>query len=127
VNAPDHVIDRLRKLLGLLGSDHEAERATAGRMANDLLRANKLTWADVIGAEPFGIARPHVRVWHEPRGHREAAAECLAWPQILTDWETGFLKSIAGRWSLSGRQRHCLNRIVDKCRDFARASGATFT
>jgi hypothetical protein len=115
------VIDRLRKLLGMLGSDHEGERAAAGRIASDLLRAHRLTWADVVGAEA------QVRVWHEPQGHREAACECLAWPEILTNWEREFLRSIAGRWRLSGRQTHCLDRIVIKVRAFARASGAHFT
>jgi hypothetical protein len=124
MGAPGKVIDRLCKLLGMLGSDHEGERAVAGRLASDLLRANKLTWADVIGAEPSEVPCFRVRTWHEPRGHREAAAECLAWPEILTDWETDFLKSISSRWRLSGRQRHCLVRIIDKCRNFARASGA---
>jgi hypothetical protein len=125
---PDQVIDRLRKLLGLLGSDHENERAVAGRMASDLLRQNKLTWADVLGAE-IQVERPRVRVrvWHEPKGHREACAQCMAWPEILTEWEREFLKSISGRWHLSGRQTHCLDRIVMKTREFARASGATFT
>jgi hypothetical protein len=126
MNAPDHVIDRLRKLLGLLGSDHENERAVAGRMASDLLRRHKLTWSDVVAVERPAPRAP-VRVWHEPRRHREAAAECLAWPEILNEWELDFLKSISGRWSLSGRQQHCLARIIEKCRHFARASGAHFT
>ena len=45
----------------------------------------------------------------------------------VTEWELGFLKSIGGRWHLSVRQQQCLRRIVDKTRNFARASGAQFT
>jgi hypothetical protein len=124
---PAEVIDKLRKLLGMLGSDYDGERAVAGRMASDLLRQHKLTWSDVVGAEIHIEARPRVRVWHEPKEHREAACECLAWPEVLTDWEKEFLKSISGRWHLSGRQQQCLARILDKTRAFARASGAQFT
>jgi hypothetical protein len=124
---PAAVIDRLRKLLGMLGTDHDGERAVAGRMASDLLRQHKLTWADVLGAEIRVEPAPRVRTWHEPRGHREAAAECMAWPEILTPWEVDFLKSIGGRWKLSGRQTQCLERIIVKVRAFARASGAQFT
>jgi hypothetical protein len=120
------VVDRLRKLLGMLGSDHEGERATAGKMADTLLRQHKLTWADVVGADSKGAA-PRVRTWHEASGFREQAAECLAWPEVLTDWETEFLRSISGRWHLTPRQRHFLDRIVSKVRAYARTTGATFT
>ncbi len=40
---------RLIKLLGLLGSDHDGEIVTAGRMAHRLVQSLGLTWADVIG------------------------------------------------------------------------------
>jgi hypothetical protein len=120
------ILDRLRKLLGMLGSDHAGERATAGRMASDLLRDHKLTWTDVVGAEPQGAGR--VRIGREPTGHREAAAECLAWPEALTRWEREeFLPSIASRWNLTPRQRQLLNPIIDKVRAYARATGAQST
>ena len=121
------VIDKLRKLLGMLGSDYDGERAVAGRMASDLLRQHKLIWADVLGPGIEVQVGPRVRVWHEPRGHREAAAECMAWREILTDWERDFLRSISSRWYLSSRQEKCLARILEKSRNFARASGAQFT
>jgi hypothetical protein len=40
--------ERLIKLLGLLASPFEGERAAAGLKATELLRARKLTWGDVI-------------------------------------------------------------------------------
>ena len=43
--------ERLIKLLGLLGSDHNGEIATAGRMADALIRDAGVTWADVIAPE----------------------------------------------------------------------------
>ena len=39
------------KLLGLLGSGHDGEIATAGRMADALIRGAGVTWADVITLE----------------------------------------------------------------------------
>ena len=123
---PAEVIAKLPKLLGMLGSDYDGERAVAGRMASDLLRKYRLTWTDVLGGIEVQVS-PRVRVWHEPISHREAAAECLAWPEILNGWERAFLVSISSRWRLSGRQTHCLERILIKVRAFARASGATFT
>jgi len=43
--------ERLIKLLGLLGSDHNGEIASAGRMADALIRDDGATWADVIARE----------------------------------------------------------------------------
>jgi hypothetical protein len=39
---------RLAKLLGMLGSDHEAEVATAGRMAAEMLSRHDLSWDAVL-------------------------------------------------------------------------------
>src|SRR5215471_10842644 len=49
----DFLIDRERliKLLGLLGSDHNGEIASAGRMADALIRDAGVTWADVISPD----------------------------------------------------------------------------
>jgi hypothetical protein len=44
--------ERLVKLLGLLGSNHDGERATAGRMAHELVRRSGLTWYDIALASP---------------------------------------------------------------------------
>ena len=40
--------DRLVKLCGMFSSDGDGERATAARMANDLVRSNGLTWRDLL-------------------------------------------------------------------------------
>jgi hypothetical protein len=39
---------KLRKLLGMMGSDHEGERANAGAIADRTLREAGLTWDDVV-------------------------------------------------------------------------------
>ena len=43
---------RLVRLLGMLGSAHDGEVVTAGRMADKLVRERGLTWAQVIMPEP---------------------------------------------------------------------------
>jgi len=46
-------LDKFRKICGLLGSDQDGERATAARMATDLLKVNGLSWKAVsFGAPP---------------------------------------------------------------------------
>lgn len=50
---------RLVKFLGMLGSDQDGERASAGAMANRLLTDRGLTWADVIAAPPVQLDSPH--------------------------------------------------------------------
>ena len=52
--------ERLIKLLGLLGSDHNGEIASAGRMADALIREAGVTWADVIA--PARVQRELVDV-----------------------------------------------------------------
>ena len=48
--APD-TLDRLVKLLGMLGSAHDGERAAAGLKAHEL-RRHGLTWSDILLAAP---------------------------------------------------------------------------
>jgi hypothetical protein len=44
----DPTLERLTKLLGLLGSEHSGERAAAASKAHELLRAHGLDWAALI-------------------------------------------------------------------------------
>jgi hypothetical protein len=54
--------DRLRKLCGMLGSEHDGERAAAGLKADQLVRQLGLTWADVI-APPIAGDTPPICAW----------------------------------------------------------------
>ncbi len=44
--------DRLVKLVGMLGSEHDGEVLAAARKATALLKEAKLTWADVVTGTP---------------------------------------------------------------------------
>jgi hypothetical protein len=55
--------DKLTKILGLLGSAHSGERASAALKADELVRAAGLTWADVINVPPVAADAPRIRAW----------------------------------------------------------------
>ena len=50
---------RFRKVCGLLGSDHEGERAAAAVMATRFLKNNGKTWADVGFANAAQLAQAY--------------------------------------------------------------------
>src|SRR6476661_6605212 len=99
-----HDADRLTKLLGLLSSEHAGERAAAGAKANEILRKNKMLWAEVMaplnGRSPQ--IRPRPKSEHFTTDQRIDA--CLARPNDLTAWESKFLRSIKEQWRLSEKQ-----------------------
>jgi hypothetical protein len=79
--APD-AIDRLIKLLGMLGSAHDGERAAAGLKAHELLRRHGLTWSDIIVVTPPKI------------GWREKVRACRSYRHQLNDKERAFVDTL---------------------------------
>jgi hypothetical protein len=63
---------RLVRLLGMLGSDHDGEVVNAGRMADRLVREHGLTWPDIIRPTPPATFVPLSR----------APATVLEWRQF---------------------------------------------
>jgi hypothetical protein len=53
-SVPPDVLDRLRKIAGLLGSEHAGERAAAAAKANEILARYRITWADVVDGTAAG-------------------------------------------------------------------------
>jgi hypothetical protein len=94
---PNDKRTRLVRLLGMLGSDFDGERANAGQMADALVRSLGLRWDDVIAA-PHGATR-------------NAAAACLADSYPWTEWELCFLRSIQHRRRLTEKQAAVLRRL----------------
>jgi hypothetical protein len=92
---------RLVKLLGLLGSDHDGERATAGAKADALIRSMGLTWRDVI-ALPRRLSPPLAPVsaidWHS------MAAFCFTRRAYRNQRELEFIKSML-RWRREPTER----------------------
>ena len=105
--------DRLVKLLGMLGSDHDGERAAFGLKADQLLRSHGLTWADVIRI-PTAIADND----DDPEAPwRRMRAECLRRAALLTPKERVFLINIDD-WNgpLTERQQSWLQSIHRRLR-----------
>lgn len=117
-------IDRLRKLCGMLGSEHVGERASAALKATELLRAHKLTWADAVmpptPAWPGNTATPTPR-----KGRPETTAAPDDWLDVvframdacdsMSDWEYNFMEQME-RWKgrPSPKQWAVIDRIARK-------------
>ena|SRR5690349_23728372 len=120
---PPVLADKLAKVLGMLGSAHDGEVAAAGRRADAMVKGAGLTWGQVIApAAPQPPHRPSRR-WQRPASASDTAALCLKWPEVLTDWETDFCRSIVGRRRVSAKQTAVLARIARKVEAFAGATG----
>jgi len=111
--------ERLVKFCGMLGSDHDGERANAARMADKLVRDAGLTWQHVIGAALPAAPQPQPRAQQQPpprpayqSSHIEMARQILMHRRNwLTGWEVEFLESLTTRRSLSDKQAARLRDI----------------
>lgn len=106
MTVPFSVAVRLAKLLGMLGSAHEGERAAAASLANKALTEAGLTWPIVLGLE--GVFLPDA----------EKIEQCAQWLHELDDWDRRFIVSVHGHVqrgrSLSDKQVAVLDRILAK-------------
>jgi hypothetical protein len=85
----DTTADRLAKILGLLGSSHAGERASAAAKADALVRGAGLTWRDVV------MRSPPIAPRLEGQGSwRLLAAECYEHQAILAPHERDFVGAI---------------------------------
>ncbi len=100
--------ERLAKLLGMLGSDHDGERAAAALAAAKFVRKLGLTWPDVVGLKIVEQRLPELGTW------RQTVADCLAHPGSLRPWKLGFLRDLPKFRRLSVKQRYCLREIADR-------------
>ncbi len=92
--------ERLAKILGLLGSSHAGERASAAAKADALVRSAGLTWRDVVMPSP-SIA-PQLEgcsSW------RLLAAECYAQQDSLSPREFKFVGALL-TWRAEPSPKH---------------------
>ncbi len=98
---------RLVRLLGMLNSTFDAERATAGRLADKFIRERNLTWDQIIGAED--------RQQHQSQSWRGVVAGCQRQAERLNQWERDFLASISTcRSGLTPKQKAKLDDIAER-------------
>lgn len=114
-----HDADRLIKLLGMCGSSHAGERASAALKADTLVRSLGLTWRDVIM-----IAAPALQP-EAPIDWREMAAFCHARRWQLAEREREFVEAMAQwRGAPSEKQLAWLDAIHARLCDAAQDAGA---
>lgn len=66
-------LTRLIRILGMLGSDHDGERAAAALAADKLVRGSGWSWSDLLAP---ARASPSARTqWMDPLADRLAAAD----------------------------------------------------
>lgn len=94
--------DKLAKICGLFGSDHEGERASAALVADRIVKASGLAWLDFFEAHREPDSLPGLVKW------------LLLHSDILNPWELRFLRGVGS--SLTPRQRDALNHITRKVR-----------
>lgn len=100
--------ERLGKVLGLLGSEHDGERAAAAAKAHSMLVASGLTWSDLAKA----VVRKPERKMPEMGTWRATCRECLDHARDLRAWEREFLTDLPKFPRISTKQRYCLNEIA---------------
>jgi hypothetical protein len=109
-------LDRLVKLLGMLGSAYAGERAAAGLKAAELVRSLNMTWHEIILAK--SIAKPTSKLADTVESKLGTVLACT---EPLTDWERRFVRSINGQPRLSLKQRDTLDRLYQKAVAFYEA------
>lgn len=111
---------RLVNILGMLGSDHDGERAAAGLKATQMVRGKGMTWDDLI-ASLDKLAEPTTRSTEEAGFRPDAdwpsrVTACLKYRALLNDWERQFLADLQRFRRLSYKQKAALEMIVAKVR-----------
>jgi hypothetical protein len=121
---------RLAKLLGMLGSSFDGERANAARMISALAERHRLTIVEmVLGAQQYSRMGepPRPKARQEKAKSRSnpiltalhnIAAECNDWEFTLTEWECQFARDVSERYEadyqLSDKQMVICERIIKK-------------
>lgn len=130
--APDRA--RIEKLLGMLGSSFDGERANAARAIASMAEKSKLSIVELVyGSQP---TRPRATPKPKRTGSatilaalRTIAAECERWEFTLTEWEGQFAIDVTGKYEadyeLSAEQLAAALRIIKKVEDARERGGPT--
>ena len=106
-------VERLGKLLGLLGSAHEGERANAAALADRQLRALGRDWRWLV--ERAFAPAPHAPAPPQASDPGARIMWLLSCRGFLSAWELGFVQSIhAQARPLSLKQRLKLQEITTR-------------
>jgi hypothetical protein len=106
-------LDKLAKILGLLGSAHDGEILAAGRRAHMLIANSGWTWPELLGA-PSAV--------EDCRAARQMAEACLESKSLFEDYEAKFLTNILPQ--LRRGRRLSEKQLSWLCRLHERVGGA---
>ena len=96
---------RLAKLLGMLGSDHAGERASAGAAAHRLIKSLGSTWQQILAPPP---PPPPPDLW------KTVLIQALSQAASLTPIEYEFLMGLTKQVWLIPQQEAWLNQIANR-------------
>ena len=116
----DAAREKLIAIIGMLGSDHAGERASAGLKADRIVREAGLTWRELLTpspVEPPGSGALYR--WHEPEGVEEQLDVADRFTAFLNDWECEFLVGMRDRATYTPKQEAKLQRLIDYIRGIA--------
>ena len=104
--------NRLAKLLGMMGSEHDGEVINAARQADKLVKTASLTWRDVV-SPAADVKLVEVRVAYTPT-ERELIEEILAAHEPLDQRESTFLRDMLRRTRFTPGQTRWIKMIAVK-------------
>lgn len=99
--------DKLAKLLGMLGSDHDGEVLAAARKVHIFVRNHKLTWQEILRQEVVEEEDDDEVVFF----HREAERILDQYRHKLTKWEVDFFEDIQHWTKLTEKQQKLILKI----------------
>jgi hypothetical protein len=95
-------LQKLAKLLGMIGSHHDCEALSAARKAHQFITSKGATWHDAFGVAEVAAPSP---------AHHNLATDLLRHKAYLTDFERRFLIGIMAHAKLSPKQAQTLEII----------------
>jgi hypothetical protein len=129
---PNEALNKLGKVLGLLGSDHSGEQAAAATTATRLLRSHGWTWADITAViadleaaatnAPIANTQPGAGAASDLAEVHSLVAECLQRAWALDQWQRDFVHSMRS-WDGPVTPKQ-LQKLRDLAANVRRASAA---
>jgi hypothetical protein len=98
-------LQKLIKILGLLGSNHPGERAAAALKAVELLQSLNLTWEDVILPSQGLIPAPKTSI-------AQKIAILQSNVHLLNEWERKFVGNVRHFRRLTPKQLATIDKLV---------------
>jgi hypothetical protein len=112
---PPPTVAKLAKVCGLLGSDHDGERANAAAQATRLLKEAGLTWEEFVRRPCPTPQPPRQPYQQQAHDHRARARRALMRAHLLNPWQKDFLSNIAVRHEpLTPKQAGVLRKIEER-------------